>query len=103
MFDYYADSAVLVFEPGVSVTKSEEMKAGIKQYFEELKPRLTADVRLAYQAGDLALMIVSYTLETTQDGVTTKKEGTATDIAVKSPDGKWRYAVDNHYGTELPG
>lgn len=101
-YDYYAENGVLVLEPGVAVNKSEEMKAGVAVYFDALKPHLTADVRLAYEAGDLCMMIVKVTLTTTQDGVSTTKEGVATDIAVREADGVWRYAVDNHPGTELP-
>ncbi len=87
MYDYYAENAVLVIAPGISVNKSEDMKAGLKGYFDTLKPVLTADVQLAYEAGDLCLMIVKVTLTTTQDGVSTTKEGVATDVAVKEADG----------------
>ncbi|MFD0538567.1 hypothetical protein ACFQY7_37435 [Actinomadura luteofluorescens] len=30
-------------------------------------------------------------------------EGTATDVARRGPDGRWRYAVDNPFGTSAPG
>lgn len=101
LYDFYADDAALVLEPGYALQKNEEMKAGIKQYFADLAPVLTVDVQHAYRAGDVALMIVNYTLSTTADGVTSKKEGVATDVAIKDENGEWRYGIDNHYGTEL--
>lgn len=102
LYDIYSDTGVLVLEPGVALPKSEEMKAGIKEYFAALQPKLTADVKLSYQAGDLVMLIVKWTLQTTIEGETTERAGTAVDILVKDPDGVWRYAVDNHSGTELP-
>ncbi|ANZ41984.1 DUF4440 domain-containing protein [Lentzea guizhouensis] len=102
LYEIYSDTGVLVLEPGVALPKSEDMKAGIKEYFATLQPKLTADVKLSYQAGDLVLLIVEWTLTTTADGETTTRAGRAVDILVKDPDGVWRYAVDNHSGTDLP-
>ena len=107
MYDFYSENAVLVREPGIAVTKSEEMKSDIQgayqTYFDQLDPKLTVDIRHVYQVGDMALLIVDYTLAHTLDGVTTVKEGTATDVAVKEPDGVWRYAIDNPGGIERLG
>ena len=104
MYDFYAEDAVLVREPGVGVNKSDEMAAEIKgayqTYFDQLKPVLTVDVRHAYQAGNMALLIVDYTLAHTMDGQADVKEGTATDVAVKEQDGVWRYAIDNPGGVD---
>ncbi|EFL19641.1 predicted protein [Streptomyces sp. C] len=35
---------------------------------------------------------------TGRDGVPVHVEGTATDVARRGPDGRWRYAIDNPFG-----
>lgn len=50
--------------------------------------------RHAYESGDLALLIVDWRI-----GDLT---GTATDVARKGADGRWRYVIDNPFGTTVP-
>ena len=106
MYDFYTEDAVMVREPGVAVTKSEEAKAEIqgwfKAYFDAYDPKLTIDIRHVYESGGVALLIVDHTIAHTVDGVTTLHEGTSTDVAVKGADGVWRYAIDNPNGVSRP-
>ncbi|MGW7439121.1 YybH family protein [Streptomyces sp. NPDC054849] len=54
----------------------------------------------AYTAGDIALLIVDWSIEGTgPDGAAVRLAGTATDVARRGPDGLWRYVVDNPFGT----
>lgn len=107
MYDFYTGNAILVREPGVTATVNEETKEEVKgwfqAYFDAFAPKLTIDIRHVYQKGDVALLIVDHTMANTVDGVTTQHEGTSTDVAVKDPDGVWRYAIDNPSGvTRIP-
>lgn len=58
--------------------------------------------RHVYATDDLALLIVDWVIEGTADGRPVRIEGTATDVARRGPDGRWRYAVDNPFGTAVP-
>lgn len=102
MYDFYTDNAVMVREPGVAVTKCEETKAEVQgwfqHYFDAFKPTLAIDIRHVYQTGNVALLIVDHTITHHVDGEATVLEGTSTDVAVKDPDGVWRYAIDNPNG-----
>jgi ketosteroid isomerase-like protein len=47
-------------------------------------------------AGDIALLIVGWSIAGLD------AQGTATDVARRGPDGRWRYVIDNPYGTGTP-
>ncbi len=56
--------------------------------------------RHVYRNGDLALLIVDWIIDGTgRDGQPVRVEGTATDVARRGSDGRWRYAIDNPFGT----
>lgn len=56
--------------------------------------------RQVYLHGDLALLVVDWSLSgTARDGSRVDVHATATDVARRGPDGLWRYAIDNPFGT----
>lgn len=96
--EVYEDGAVFVPEPGTALSGDQAMAANAR--FVGLGLPISVRPRHVYAAGDLALLIVDWTIEgTAPDGRTTRIEGTATDVARRSPDGHWRYAIDNPFGT----
>ncbi|WP_051794147.1 hypothetical protein [Kibdelosporangium aridum] len=53
-----------------------------------------------YVAGDIAQIIVDWSIQgTTPEGYEIDLKGTATDVARLGEDGRWRYVVDNPFGT----
>lgn len=88
----YEDEAVLVPQPGMSVTGPA--RAAANGHMLKLGASIAATVRRSYLAGDLALLLVDWTIT----GPNMRIEGTATDIARRGEDGGWRYAVDNPFG-----
>ena len=56
----------------------------------KLNQKMTVVTRKVVARGDLALLIVDWSI-----GDIT---GTATDVARRGPDGGWRYAIDNPSG-----
>ncbi|MFJ6670214.1 YybH family protein [Actinosynnema sp. NPDC091369] len=56
----------------------------------QLTEKMTVVTRKVITRGDLALLIVDWSI-----GDVT---GTATDVARRGPDGGWRYAIDNPSG-----
>lgn len=52
---------------------------------------ISVSPRKVFEAGDLALLIVDWSIG---DAVS----GTATDVARRGADGHWRYVIDNPFG-----
>lgn len=56
--------------------------------------------RHVYRSGELALLIIDWVIDgTDREGRAVHVEGTATDVARRGPDGRWRYVIDNPFGT----
>ncbi|MDI5982101.1 YybH family protein, partial [Amycolatopsis magusensis] len=61
---------------------------------------IEASTRHAYVSGDLALLIVDWSIRgTAADGTRVDLSGAATDVLRRGGDGRWRYAIDNPFGT----
>ena len=87
----YDEHSVLVPAPGQPMT-GDQRRAATAHLLGFGMP-MRAEVRHIYQAGDIALVIVDWSIEGL--GMT----GTATDVLRRSPDGQWRHLVDNPFGT----
>ncbi|GGP63781.1 YybH family protein [Saccharothrix coeruleofusca] len=88
--ELYESGAVFVPEPGVPLTGAPARAANSR--FQALGLPIEVRPRHVYVAGDVALLLVDWTIG---DEVA----GTATDVARRGADGCWRYAVDNPFGT----
>ncbi|NUU25759.1 MAG: DUF4440 domain-containing protein [Streptomycetaceae bacterium] len=94
----YEEGAAFVPEPGTAVTGDELHAANAR--FLGLGLPITVHLRHSYVAGDIALLVVDWTIDGTgPDGEPVHIEGTATDVARRGADGFWRYVVDNPFGT----
>ncbi|SHE96511.1 YybH family protein [Streptoalloteichus hindustanus] len=94
----YEREAVFVARQGRTVTGAERQEAN--ERFLTLGLPITVHPRHTYVADDIALLIVDWVIDGTDpDGQHVHIEGTATDVARRGPDGKWRYVIDNPFGT----
>ncbi|MCZ2524227.1 YybH family protein [Streptomyces sp. HB2AG] len=94
----YEDAAVLVPRPGKPVTGPELHAANGR--LQVLGAPVSVRPRHVYRSGDLALLIVDWVIDgTDREGRAVHVEGTATDVARRGPDGRWRYVIDNPFGT----
>ncbi|MFI6738397.1 YybH family protein [Nonomuraea sp. NPDC050451] len=94
----YEDDAVLVPVPGHPVTGPARLAAN--QHLQSFGLPIEARPRHAYVAGDIALLIVDWSMRgTARDGTEIDMSGTATDVVRRGPDGRWRYVIDNPHGT----
>jgi len=104
----YEDGAVLAPQPGRPVTGPGLLAA--HEHLLRLGLPMEATLRHAYVAGDIALLVVDWSIagttipnttipSTTADGRDVRIAGTATDVARRGADGRWRYVVDNPFGS----
>ncbi|MER7570985.1 DUF4440 domain-containing protein [Streptomyces sp. NPDC126514] len=94
----YEEAAVLVPQPGTSATGADLHAANGR--LQRLGVPIAVRPRHVYRSGDVALLIVDWVIDGTgPEGQAVHVEGTATDIARRGPDGRWRYVIDNPFGT----
>lgn len=94
----YADEAVVVPAPGQPMTGADRVAATERLLSFGLP--MDATVRHMYVAGDIALLIVDWSMRgTTPDGYDLDLSGTATDVVRRDQDGRWQYLIDNPFGT----
>jgi uncharacterized protein (TIGR02246 family) len=97
----YASDAVFVTESGTPLTGSELREAN--EGFQGLGLPITVRPRQVFASGDVALLIVDWTIEGADAaGERVRIEGTATDVARRGADGYWRYAIDSPFGVGSP-
>lgn len=89
--DIYDEHGVLVPAPG-QPTSGDQRRAATAHLLGFGKP-MRAQVRHIYEAGDIALVIVDWSI----DGL--EMTGTATDVLRRDAGGHWRYVIDNPFGT----
>jgi ketosteroid isomerase-like protein len=94
----YAEDAVLVPAPGQPMTGADRVAAS--QRLLSFGLPMDATVRHLYVAGDIALLIVDWSMRgTTPDGYDIDLSGTATDVVRRDQYGHWKYVIDNPFGT----
>ncbi|GAA3107701.1 YybH family protein [Streptosporangium carneum] len=100
--EVYESGAVFVPEPGSPLTGPQAHAAN--EEFMSIGAPIAVRPRHVYTAGDIALLIVDWTIDgTDRDGRPVHVEGTATDVARRGQDGHWRYVVDNPFGVGPEG
>lgn len=98
----YEPACIFVSSPGKPTTGAERRQANARMA--SLGLPIEVQPRHVYVAGDIALLIVDWTIAgTTPDGEEVSIQGTATDVARLGEDGTWRYAIDNPFGTATQG
>ncbi len=97
----YEPPGLLVRSPGVPVTGGE--RRGANGELAALGVPVAVEPRHVYVAGDIALLIVDWTISgVAGDGTSVDVRGTATDVARRGADGCWRYVIDNPFGVATP-
>jgi quinol monooxygenase YgiN/ketosteroid isomerase-like protein len=91
----YAPDAAAVWEPGKAV-RGPEHRAAVAEFFER-DPRLSAVVRESYVAGDIAALVVDWSLAVPGSPEMTGT-GRGLDVLRLGPDGQWRYVITNPFG-----
>ncbi|MGW4848182.1 YybH family protein [Nocardia brasiliensis] len=96
--DLYEPAGIVVPSPGHPISGAG-LSAALTQ-FAESTTSMKATLRQVYQADDIALLLIDWTMEgSAPDGQPVTRHGTATDVARRGADGRWRYLIDNPSGT----
>jgi ketosteroid isomerase-like protein len=99
----YEPDAVVVLEPGRSASGTAAVRAMLET-FVSWRPAFRVRGRTILQTGDVALHVSEWTLHgTNADGTPIDLTGLSSDVARRSPDGSWRLAIDNPWGTAVLG
>ncbi|MBD0707542.1 MULTISPECIES: YybH family protein [unclassified Streptomyces] len=93
----YTEEAVAIWEPGKPLTGQARIDS-VREFLAH-GPRMTAVPRQTFVTGDTALLVVDWTIDTTDgDGNTEHLAGVGLDVLRRGTDGNWRYAIDEPYG-----
>ncbi|GAA4607131.1 ketosteroid isomerase-like protein [Actinoplanes octamycinicus] len=97
--EFYEPDAIVVPQPGAPRTGITERRAALQHLLDFGVP-MQAELRQHYVTGDLALTVVDWSIRgTARQGFPLDLHGVATDVLRRGTDGRWRYVIDNPFGT----
>jgi len=97
----YESEAILVVEPGKVARGTVAIRTAL-EVFMSLKPTLKGEIHQILNVGDLTLYCSKWTLSgTSPDGKEVEMTGVSSDVLRRQPDGQWRIAIDNPWGTSI--
>ena len=95
----YEPDAAFIPQPGAEPLHGLEQIRAALAGFAALRPTLTPDIRKVVEAGDIATVLNSWTLEgTAPDGNPLRLSGTSADVLRRRPDGSWGLLIDDPWG-----
>ncbi|MDH6122866.1 nuclear transport factor 2 family protein [Kitasatospora sp. GAS204B] len=95
----YSEEAVAVWDPGIPLSGRARLDRATE--FMSYGPAIEATVRQSLVAGDTAMVIVDWSMQTTgADGKPEHLKGVAVDILRRDNDGNWRYLIDYPYAAQ---
>ena len=99
MLDLYEPDATFAPQPGAAVSGAGEIRAALETFL-AMSPRMTGEISKVLVAGDTALVANRWSLEgTAPNGRPLEMGGTSADVLRRGPDGSWRIAIDDPWGT----
>ena len=97
----YETNAVLVAQPGLSVTGTPALREAFKQ-FTAISPIISVIKQDVIEAGDIALHSYTWTMKgKTPDGHPVEQNGFSIIVLRKQADGQWLMVIDNPFGDLL--
>ena len=99
MLAHFEPEAVFVTRDGRAITDPAAIAVELERDMSLGLP-LKAEARHVFVAGDIAQIVVDWSIEGTgPDGEHVHIGGSASDIVRRGADGRWRYIIDNNQGT----
>jgi uncharacterized protein (TIGR02246 family) len=98
LMSLYEPDAVMLPEPGKPVSGSIAIREAL-QAFLSLRGKFDLRVQRVIEAGDIAMIFSSWTLNGTgPDGTAIALKGQTSDVVRLQDDGTWLFVIDNPYG-----
>lgn len=95
LIDLYEPAAVFAPRPEVVHTGRQAIGGALAELL-ALSPVMETNVREVYQADDIALVIVDWSLRgTAPDGSLVTQSGRSADVLRRQSDGTWRVLIDH--------
>ncbi|AUG80449.1 hydrolase [Kitasatospora sp. MMS16-BH015] len=94
----YTEDAISVWQPGQPLT-GQARKEALAEFL-SMRPTMTAELREKHVTGNTALLVVDWQIDVTTPEGPEHLQGTGLDVLRRGEDGKWRFAIDNPFGTE---
>jgi ketosteroid isomerase-like protein len=96
---FYEVDAVLVPQAGVAVSGVAARRAAYEHLLGFGVP-MVASTRHLHVAGDVALSVVEWSMRgTARQGFPLDLSGVSSDVLRRGADGRWRYLINNPFGT----
>jgi uncharacterized protein (TIGR02246 family) len=101
MLGFYDPDAQMINAAGEPQVGRDAIAAELASYL-SLGIKIEITQRHLFVTGNIAELILDWNLTgTSRDGQDINMVATANDVARRGEDGKWRYLIDNPYGTAL--
>ena len=96
----YEPGATLVPQPGVVVSGHSGIRGALSDFL-ALKGKFELQLRTAFQSGDIALLLSTWSLKGSDaSGAVVELSGQTADVVRQQADGTWLVVIDNPYGAE---
>lgn len=97
----FEPAASFVIKPGVVVSGTSGIRQALEGFM-ALKPTLTIEAQQLVQAADVAQYCARWSLKGIDPtGTAVQLTGRSSSIMRRQPDGRWRFVVDNPWGTDI--
>jgi ketosteroid isomerase-like protein len=98
---HYEPNGIFVVQPGVVVVGAVAIQEGLASML-SMNPRLTTLSCEVFASNDLALYHSEWRMNGTgPDGTPVALSGQSSDVLRKQPNGDWKIAIDNPWGTAV--
>src|SRR5436190_12702737 len=89
----YESDAVYMLEPGKPIQGSANLREAFGAFI-ATKPKLTIEVPITFQNGDLALTVSQWTVTSTDaSGKSSTMSGKGTEVVRRQADGTWKFVI----------
>ena len=100
------DAALALYEPNATFAPEHDKSVvglpaikGIMEGFMAIKPKLTVEVPLVLECGDIALLHSAWSISgTAPDGSAVNETGKGIEVVRRQADGTWKFIIDNPNG-----
>jgi ketosteroid isomerase-like protein len=100
LISLYEPGATLVPQPGVVVSGHAGIRGALNDFL-ALKGQFELQLRTAFQSGDIALLLSTWSLKGSDaSGAVVELSGQTSDVVRQQADGTWLVVIDNPYGAE---